>query len=175
MLTTDQINDLHRLYWSERWPIRKIERHLRMGWRTIKKYLDAPAQGPAQRQRESKLDPFKATIAEWLEKDPTVTAAVMEQRLRPLGYNGGHSILREYVQTVRPQLKPSRAFLRMEPPPGERFEVDWGHFGTTRLLRGQAQALRFRPGRRPYRKTPVRQVSPCRCWFPLRPLRMVAF
>ena len=46
MLTTDQINDLHRLYWSERWPIRKIERHLRMSWRTIKKYLDAPAQGP---------------------------------------------------------------------------------------------------------------------------------
>jgi hypothetical protein len=49
MLTTDQINDLHRLYWSERWPIRKIERHLRMSWRTIKKYLDAPAQAPAQR------------------------------------------------------------------------------------------------------------------------------
>src|SRR5713101_736196 len=31
MLSTEQINDLHRLYWSERWPIRKIERHLRMG------------------------------------------------------------------------------------------------------------------------------------------------
>src|SRR6266852_4932663 len=130
MLTIDQINDLHRLYWSERWPIRKIERHLRMGWRTIKKYLDSPAQGPSQRQRESKLDPFKATLAEWLDKDPTVTAAVIEQRLRPLGYSGGHSILREYVHTVRPQLKPSRAFLRMEPPPGERFDVDWGHFGT---------------------------------------------
>ncbi len=91
MLTTDQINDLHRLYWSERWPIRKIERHLRMGWRTIKKYLDAPAQGPAQRQCDSKLDPFKPTTAEWLEKDPTVTAAVIEQKLRPLGYKGGHS------------------------------------------------------------------------------------
>ena len=129
MLTTDQINDLHRLYWSERWPIRKIERHLRMSWRTIKKYLDAPAQGPAERQRESKLDPFKATITEWLEKDPTVTAAVIEQKLRSLGYRGGHSILREYVHTARPQLKSSRAFLRMEPPPGERFEVDWGHFG----------------------------------------------
>jgi hypothetical protein len=34
MPTTDQINELHRLYWSERWPIRKIERHLRMSWRT---------------------------------------------------------------------------------------------------------------------------------------------
>jgi transposase len=129
MLTTDQINDLHRLYWSERWPIRKIERHLRMGWHTIKKYLDAPAQGPARRPRDSKLDPFKATIAGWLEKDPTATAAVVEQRLRPLGYKGGHSVLRAYVHTVRPQLRPSRAFLRMEPPPGERFEVDWGHFG----------------------------------------------
>ncbi len=129
MLTTDQINDLHRLYWSEHWPIRKIERHLRMSWRTIKKYLDAPAQGPSQRQRESKLDPFKTTIAEWLEKDPSATAAVIEQKLRPLGYRGGHTILRDYVHTARPQVKPKRAFLRMEPPPGERFEVDWGHFG----------------------------------------------
>jgi transposase len=129
MLTNDQINDLYRLYWSERWPIRKIERHLRMSWRTIKKYLDAPAQGPALRQRDSKLDPFKPTIAEWLEKDPSVPAAVIEQRLRPLGYRGGHTILRDYVHNARPPLKPKRAFLRMEPPPGERFEVDWGHFG----------------------------------------------
>ena len=70
MLSTDQIKDLHRLYWSEQWPIRKIERHLRMRWRTIKKYLNAPAQEPAQRQRASKIDPFKVTIAEWLNKDP---------------------------------------------------------------------------------------------------------
>ena len=95
MLTTEQINDPHRLYWSERWPIRKIERHLRMGWHTIRKYLDAPAQGPAARPRASKLDPFKATIAEWLENDATVSGAVMEQRLRPLGYSGGHTILRD--------------------------------------------------------------------------------
>jgi hypothetical protein len=101
-----------------------------MSWRTIKKYLDAPAQTPAQRQRESKLDCFKTTIAEWLEKDPSVTTAVIEQKLRTLGYRGGHTILRDYVHTARPQLKPNRAFLRMEPPPGERFEVDWGHFGT---------------------------------------------
>ena len=53
MLTTEQINDLHRLYWSEHWPIRKIERHLNMGWRTIRKYLDAPAQGPVHRDRRA--------------------------------------------------------------------------------------------------------------------------
>ena len=95
MLTADQINDLHRLYWSEHWSIRKIERHLKMNWRTIQKYLEAPAQTPAKRERPSKLDPFKGNIAEWLGKDPRVTGAVIEQRLHPLGYRGGHSILRE--------------------------------------------------------------------------------
>ena len=33
------------------------------------------------------------------------------------------------MHATRPARKPPRAFLRMEPPPGERVEVDWGHFG----------------------------------------------
>src|SRR6202034_2574699 len=37
--------------------------------------------------------------------------------------------LQEYVRKARPQLAPWRAFVRMEPLAGERFEVDWGHFG----------------------------------------------
>jgi hypothetical protein len=74
MLTTDQINDLHHLYWVERGPIRKIEQHLRMSWHTIRKYLEAPASAPAARSRVSKLDLFKPTIAELLEKDARTSA-----------------------------------------------------------------------------------------------------
>ena len=81
------------------------------------------------RSRVSKLDPFKGQIAEWLEKDPHVTAAVIEQRLRPLGYTGRAQHLCRNMCRVRPQLKAKRAFVRMEPLAGERFEVDWGHFG----------------------------------------------
>ena len=143
MLSTEQINDLHRLYWSEHWPIRKIERHLRMGWHTIRKYLNAPAQGPAARPRTGKLDAFKATIAEWLEKDATVSSAVIEQRLRPLGYTGGHTILRDYLKQTRPKAKPNRAFIRMEPAPGERFEVDWGHFGVLNYSGDQRKLYAF--------------------------------
>lgn len=130
MLNSEQINDLHRLYWSERWSIRKIERHLNMGWRTIRKHLDAPGQSAAARARASKLDPFKSHVTEWLEKDPKVSAAVILQRLHPLGYVGGHTIVQDYVLKVRPKRSPQRAFVRMEPIAGERFEVDWGHFGS---------------------------------------------
>src|ERR1017187_7926028 len=129
VLTTDQINDLHHLYWVEHWPIRKIEQHLGMSWRTIKKYLEAPAQTPAARSRTSKLDPFTPTIAELLEKDARASAAVIEHRLRPLGYDGGHTILRDDIPTVRPQLRPNCACVPMEPYGGERCEVAWGHFG----------------------------------------------
>lgn len=128
MLTSEQIQTLHQLYYAERWPIRKIERHLRMGWRTIKKYLHQPDQPTVSRTKPSKLDPFKAVIADLLAQDPTVNSAVIQQRLRAIGYDGGHSILRQYVGQIRPKPTP-RAFVRMEPIAGERFEVDWGHFG----------------------------------------------
>jgi hypothetical protein len=99
-----------------------------MGWRTIKKYLHQPDQPALSRARPSKLDPFKTTIADLLAQDPTISSAEIEQRLRAIGYAGGHSILREYVGQIRPKPAP-RAFVRMEPIAGERCEMDWGHFG----------------------------------------------
>ena len=55
---------------------------------------------------------------------------MIAQRLRPLGFSGGLRILKEYLHGVRAQVSAPRAYVRMEPGPGERFEVDWGHFGT---------------------------------------------
>ncbi|MGA8597465.1 MAG: DDE-type integrase/transposase/recombinase [Bryobacteraceae bacterium] len=57
-----------------------------------------------------------------------ITAALIQQRLTPLGYTGSRTILQEYVRKLRPQLAPKRAFVRMEPSAGERVEVDWAHF-----------------------------------------------
>ncbi len=68
MLITDQINDLHHLYWAERWPIRKIEQHLRMSWHTIKKYLETPAQTSATRSRIS--GSLASRRAEWRRGGP---------------------------------------------------------------------------------------------------------
>lgn len=69
-------------------------------------------------------------MAELLAKDPRAPGSVILQRLQAAGYSGGHTILREYLQQVRVSPATPRAFVRMEPSAGERFEVDWGHFGT---------------------------------------------
>src|ERR1043166_1966800 len=100
MLTPDQINTIHRLHWAEQWPVRKIARHLHIGRRTVAKYLATPAPPPSHRDRTSKLDSFKPAITELLDKDPTATSAVIAQRLRQLGYQGGITILKEYLHAV---------------------------------------------------------------------------
>ena len=129
MLTPEQINRIHRLHFAEQWSIRRIARHLHIGRRTIAQYLATPVRTAAPRPRVSKLDPFKATIAELLEQDAEASAVVIAQRLRSLGFTGGLSILKEYLHAVRGNSQAKRAYVRMEPAAGERFEIDWGHFG----------------------------------------------
>jgi transposase len=130
MLNADRINEIHRLFHGEHWSARKIARHLHLSRKTLRKYIQSPVQTPARRQRTSKIDPFKPTVAGLLEQDPSASAVVILQRLRPLGYEGGITILRNYVSQLRGPAHPPRAFVRVEPGPAERFEVDWGHFGT---------------------------------------------
>ena len=129
MLTSDQINNIHRLHLIEKWPLRKIARHLKIGRRTLAKYIQNPAPPPTRRDRASKLDPFKPAITELLERDSTAPATVIAESIRTLGYDGGITIVKDYLQAVRAAAQNRRAYVRVGPGPGERFDVDWGHFG----------------------------------------------
>ncbi|MBV9611586.1 MAG: IS21 family transposase, partial [Acidobacteriaceae bacterium] len=139
MLTADQINNIHRLHLVEKWPLRKIARPLKIGRRTLAKYIQNPAPSPTRRDRGSKLDPFKPAIAELLERDSTAPATVIAERLRTLGYDG-ITIVKDYLQAVRAAAQNRRAYVRVEPGPGERFDVDWGHFGAL-LYNGNPRKL----------------------------------
>jgi transposase len=129
MLTPDQINSIHRLHGIEKWSLRKIAAHLHISRRTILKYLDTPAPPPARRDRSSKLDQFKPAIAELLEQDPSAHTPVITQRLRTLGYEGSETLVKNHLRALRAESKARRAYVRVEPGPGERFDIDWGHFG----------------------------------------------
>jgi transposase len=129
MLSPEQINEIHRLHLVEKWPQRRIARHLHIGRHTLAKYLANPAPRPGRRDRSSKLDAFKPALAELLERDPRAAAPVLRQHLQTLGYDGGITILKDYLHALRRNAAVRRAFVRMEPAPGERFDIDWGHFG----------------------------------------------
>lgn len=80
--------------------------------------------------RCSKLDPYKPQILRWLETYPYSSVQIL-QRLREEGYQGGITILKEYVGRVRP--RKTKAFLTLSFAPGECAQVDWGQYGTVRV------------------------------------------
>ena len=77
--------------------------------------------------RLSKLDPFKKEIVRMLEQHP-YSAAQVFQRLREHGFDGGYSLVKTSVHTVRPRRQ--AAFLTLAFAPGECAQVDWGSFGS---------------------------------------------
>jgi transposase len=132
MIDRRTVFEIHRLF-HEGYGIRKIARTLKRSRDSVKRYLDQPNPPKPEIVRASKLDPFREEIQRLLEKDPTVSSTVLFQRLLPQGYTGKTSILRDYLQKIRPKEK--RAYIRFESALGKQFQVDWGHFGS--LLYGK--------------------------------------
>jgi transposase len=132
MIDRRTVFEIHRLF-HEGYGIRKIARTLKISRDSAKRYLDQPNPPKPVIVRASKLDPFREEIQRLLEKDPTVSSSVLFQRLIPQGYTGRTSILREYLQEIRPKEK--RAYIRFESAPGKQFQLDWGHFDS--LLYGK--------------------------------------
>ena len=94
--------------------------------KTVRHWSDRPYTRRARVPRSSKLDPFKGRIVGWLDAHPLTVQQVF-QRLRDAGYDGGISIVKDYVHTIRPRAR--EAFLTLAFAPGELAQVDWGEFG----------------------------------------------
>jgi transposase len=114
--------------------IAQIARELSLHWQTVRKWAQRTRyerrQPAAPRARPSKLDAFKPTIVRLLHHHP-YTAAQLLPRLREEGYQGGYSILKDFVRVVRPI--PAPAFLTLHFAPGQCAQVDWGSYGTLRV------------------------------------------
>lgn len=94
-------------------------------WANEKRFLPRKAS-----PRKSKLDPFKTDIVRMLEKH-RYTAEQIFRRIKENGYNGGVTIVEDYVRKVRPPK--TKAFLKLVFEPGECAQVDWGSFGSVRV------------------------------------------
>jgi transposase len=78
----------------------------------------------------SKLDPFKNQILQMLEKYPYSAAQIL-LRIRENGFDGGYTIVKDYVRKVRPPK--TRAFLTLSFAPGECAQVDWASYGSVNV------------------------------------------
>ena len=120
-----QIKDLHQ---RQGLNAQQIATALGMHRHTVAKWLAEPHYRARRRApRRSKLDPYKPDIVRWLDSHP-LSAAQIFQRLREQGYEGGYSILTDYVRQIRPPRPP--AYLKLAFAPGECAQVDWGSYGT---------------------------------------------
>lgn len=119
-----------RLHYLEGLSVRAIARRLHLARRTVARHLAKlpPAEKKAPAPRTSLLDRFDPKIRELLDDSPDLRVPQILERLRPLGYSGGISILRERVRILRPSPSP-RAFLTLDFAPGEAMQVDWADFG----------------------------------------------
>lgn len=94
--------------------------------RTVRRALQRGG-APSRRRpgaRRSKLDPFKSQVDALLAQG-VWNAQVIFTELRRSGYEGGYSILCDYIRPKR-SLQPSKATVRFETRPGHQLQHDWG-------------------------------------------------
>jgi transposase len=88
---------------------------------------DGPPKGRHKR-RGSKLEPHKETVDQLLREN-VWNAVVVLREIQEEGYEGGLTILREYMAPKR-ALRSSRATVRFETVPGQQLQSDWGETKT---------------------------------------------
>ena len=74
--------------------------------------------------RPSKLDPFKEEIHELLRADPKLPGVRVRELIEPLGFEGGKTIVDDYLREVRPLFLAPRTFQRTVYRPGEICQLD---------------------------------------------------
>jgi transposase len=98
--------------------------------KTVRKYLvepeGVPEYGP-RRSVASKLDEYKPFL-EQRTGSGVWNAQVLLREIRDLGYEGGYTILKDWLQPQRTAAQ-TTAVRRFETPPGKQAQVDWGHLG----------------------------------------------
>jgi transposase len=89
----------------------------------VRRHLRGFSKVPNYKKRASKLDPYKAKINH-LVKEKLLSAVRVLEEIRELGYEGGYSILKNYIRLIRPKplKRPTPPIFH---PPGHESQMDW--------------------------------------------------
>jgi transposase len=107
--------------------IREIARTLGVSRNTVRRYLRSEGLPRYERDaRPSKLDPYRQYIKERVKAAAPdwIPATVLLRELKALGYQGGYSILKDYLAALRPVAAPE-PLIRFETDPGRQMQADF--------------------------------------------------
>ena len=147
MLRSRTVHTIHELA-AQGKSIHTIATTLGLARNTVRKYLRGAPPPKARPPRPSKLDPYKEQIRRWITEDHLYNCDTMLTRLKPMGYTGSISILKDFVHPLRPPKPGQFPVQRYETQPGEQLQFDWGEFhyeqdGTPRKLYGFTAVLSY--------------------------------
>jgi transposase len=114
--------------------IRAIARQLRVGRKTVRRILAKEGERrkrhgqPSAAPRATLLSAYEGAIRQMLSDVPEMKAPAVLERLRPLGYVGGITVLRDRLRPLRPHAE-REPFLTLDFAPGAAAQVDWADFG----------------------------------------------
>ncbi|MFH0983542.1 MAG: IS21 family transposase [Planctomycetota bacterium] len=112
---------------------RDIARDLHMSRKTVAKVLVEHRQQRANgttglpKPRESRgslVDPYEATLRDYLERYPDISVVRLLEEVRRRGYAGGYTVLRQRIKQLRTQCH-QPPVERFETGPGVQAQMDW--------------------------------------------------
>lgn len=108
--------------------ITQISNELGRDRKTIRKWLNESEARTYKRKSPNGtiLNPFKIYIRQRMQEG-CLNAVVLWDEIKQLGYSGGITTLRLFMQPLRPTVV-SKATERFETLPGKQAQVDWGTF-----------------------------------------------
>jgi len=125
VLDVERWAELRREHFVRGVSIKELGRRTGLARNTIRAALRS-GEPPTFRcpERPSKLDPFKAEICELLRADAGMPGVRVRELIEPLGYDGGKTIVDDYLREVRPPFKKARTHQRTVYRPGEICQWD---------------------------------------------------
>ncbi|MDA8308631.1 MAG: IS21 family transposase [Deltaproteobacteria bacterium] len=135
---------------AEGWSIHALSRRFKIGRNTVRRILrknernrkDSVDLPTRKLPRKSRLDPYMPRIQTLLEQFPDITGLRMFEELRDAGYDGGITILRDRLRSVRKRPKRDPV-VRFETDPGFQGQMDWSPYAIPFTRGGKTKVLCF--------------------------------
>jgi transposase len=125
LLDVERWAELRREHFVRGVSIKELARRSGLSRNTVRAALRSE-RPPSYRRASagSKLDPFKDEIHRLLRDDPRLPGQRVRELIAPLGFDGGKTIVDDYVREVRPLFDPPRTFQRTVYRPAEICQFD---------------------------------------------------